>query len=44
VNATVDVGVVVFVKVTYGVNYLFGLLRGCSIIKIDEGIVVYFSF
>jgi hypothetical protein len=44
VNATVDVGVVVFVKFTHGVNYLFGLLRGCSVIKIDEGVVVYFSF
>jgi hypothetical protein len=44
VNCSVDVGVVIFIKVPYGFYYLFGFLRGCSIIKIDEGIVVYFSF
>ena len=44
VNSAVDVGVVVFVKVTYGIDYLFRLLCGCSVVKIDEGIVVYFSF
>jgi hypothetical protein len=44
VNPAVDIGVVVFVKVTYGIDYLFRLLRGCSVIKINEGVVVYFSF
>jgi hypothetical protein len=44
VNPAVDIGVVVFVKVTYGIDYLFRLLRGCSVIKIDERMVVYFSF
>jgi hypothetical protein len=44
VNAAVDVGVVVFVKVAYGVDYLFRLLRGCSVVKIDERVIVYFSF
>jgi hypothetical protein len=44
VHCTVDVGVVVLVKAAYGVNYLFRFLRGCSVVKIDEGVVVYFSF
>ena len=43
-NCPVDVGVMIFIKVPYGVDYLFRFLRGCSIIKIDERVVVYFSF
>jgi len=34
----------VFIKVLYGVDHLFRFLRGCSIIKIDKRVVVYFSF
>ena len=30
-----DVGIVILVKVAYGINYLSGFLRGCSIIKVD---------
>jgi hypothetical protein len=44
VNPAVDIGVVVFIKVKYGIDYLFRLLRGCSIVKIDERVIVYFSF
>ena len=39
-----DVGVVIFIKVLYGFYYLFRFLRGCSVVKVDEGVVVYFSF
>ena len=35
VNCPVNVGVVVLVKVTYGINYLSGFLRGCSVVKVD---------
>jgi len=44
VHRAVDVGVVVFVEVSDGLDYLFGFLRGCSVIEIDEGMVVYFPF
>lgn len=43
-NPAVDVGVMVFVKAAYGINYLFRFLRGCCVVKVDEGMVVYFSF
>jgi hypothetical protein len=35
VNCPVDVGVVVFVKVSYGVDYLSGFLCGCGVVKVD---------
>jgi hypothetical protein len=35
VNCPVNVGVVVLVKVPYGVDYLSGFLRGCSVVKVD---------
>jgi len=44
VNCSVDVGVVIFIKVLYGFDYLSRFLRSCSIVEIDEGVVVYFSF
>jgi hypothetical protein len=44
VNCSVDVGVVIFIKVPYGVDYLLRFLRGCSVVKVDERVVVYFSF
>jgi hypothetical protein len=44
VNCPVNVGVVIFIKVPYGVDYLPRFLRGCSVIKVDERAVVYFSF
>lgn len=43
-NCPVDIGVVIFIKVPYGVDYLFRFLRGCSVVKVDERVVVYFSF
>jgi len=43
-NCTVDIGVMIFVKVPHSFDYLFRLLRGCSVVKIDERVVVYFSF
>jgi len=42
VNCSVDVGVVIFIKVPYGVDYLLRLLRGCCIVEIDERVIVYF--
>jgi hypothetical protein len=44
VHCAVDVGVVVLVKVLDGADYLFGLLRGRRVVKVDEGITVYFTF
>jgi hypothetical protein len=35
VDCSVDVGVVVLVKVCYGVDYLSGFLGGCGVVKVD---------
>jgi hypothetical protein len=35
VNRAVDVGVVVFIEVFDGFDYLAGLLRGCGVVKVD---------
>ena len=35
VDCSVDVGVVVLVKVSYGVDYLAGFLCGCGVVKVD---------
>jgi hypothetical protein len=35
VDCSVDVGVVIFVKVLYGVDYLAGFLCGCGVVKVD---------
>jgi hypothetical protein len=37
-----DIAVVVFVKVGYGVDDLAWFLGGCGIVKVDEGGAVYF--
>jgi len=34
-NGPVNVGVVVFIKVFYGFDYLSGFLRSCSVVKVD---------
>ncbi len=34
----------VFVKVGDGVDDLFRFLRGCSVVEVYEGVIVYFSF
>jgi len=44
VNCPVDVGVVVFIKVFNGFDYLFGFLRGCCVVKVNERVIVYFPF
>jgi len=44
VDCPVNVGVVVLIKVRDGFDYLPGFLRGCRVVKVDKGIVVYFSF
>ena len=44
VNCSVDVSVMVFIKVFYGIDNLLGFLRRCSIVEVDEGVIVYFSF
>ena len=42
-NGSVNVAVVVFVEVVYGLDYLAWLLGGCSVVKIDKRIAIYFS-
>ena len=41
-DCSMDVTVVVFVKICYGVDDLAGLLGGCGVVKVDQGVAVYF--
>ena len=43
-DCPVNVGVVVLVEVFFGFDYLFWFLCGCGVVKVDEGVTVYFSF
>ena len=42
-DGAVDVAVVVFIEVGYGINDLAGVLGGCCVVKVDYGGAVDFS-
>jgi hypothetical protein len=44
VYGTVDVGVVVFVEVAFGVDDLLGFLCCGGVVEVDEGVIVDFRF
>lgn len=43
-HCAVNVSVVIFIKILYGVNNLSRLLRGRGIVEVNEGVVVNFPF
>jgi hypothetical protein len=43
-HCPVHVAVVVLVIVLFGFDDLSGFLSGCSVVEVDEGVVVYFPF
>ena len=43
-NCSVDVGVVVFVEISFGFDYLFGFLCCGGVVEVDEGVTVDLAF